>query len=183
MNSSSTLPFDRAYWVAAGRLLVGCYPGDLDPGEARRKLLGLINSGVEKVINLMEPNEVGIGGKPFVDYRPPLEVLARESGQVVGWERLAIRDYDVPDAAQMQRILDAIDQANASGQIVYVHCWGGKGRTGTVVGCYLARHGSAEGDAVLQQLNQLTKAAPYDFGYVPQTPAQCEFVRKWGPGQ
>jgi hypothetical protein len=145
MNSSSTLPFDRAYWAAAGRLLAGCYPGDLDPGEARRKLLGLINCGVGQIINLMEPDEVGIGGKPFVDYRSPLEALARELGREVGWVRLDIHDYDVPTVAHMQRILDTIDQANADGRIVYVHCWGGKGRTGTVVGCYLARHGPAEG--------------------------------------
>ena len=99
------------------------------------------------------------------------------------WEHLAIRDCDVPAVAQMQKILDAIDQASVSGQIVYVHCWGGKGRTGTVVGCYLARQGVAVGEAALKLLSQLTKAAPYDFGYVPQTPAQCAFVRNWRQGQ
>lgn len=31
--------------------------------------------------------------------------------------------------------------ALAAGQTVYVHCYGGIGRTGTVVGCWLVRHG------------------------------------------
>ncbi len=29
-----------------------------------------------------------------------------------------------------------------------MHCWGGVGRTGTVVGCWLVRHGLDDGDAI-----------------------------------
>jgi len=183
MNLSPALPFARSYWAASGRLLAGCYPGDLDPEEARCKLQGLIDCGVGRIISLMEANEVGIGGKPFVDYRPSLEALAREAGRVIQFERLPIRDMGVPAVAQMQRILDTIDGANAAGQVAYVHCWGGKGRTGTVVGCYLARHGLAVGEAALKRLNELTKAARYNFGPVPQTPRQCAFVRNWRQDQ
>lgn len=89
----------------------------------------------------------------------------------------------VPTVAQMQRILDTIDGANAAGQVVYVHCLGGKGRTGTVVGCYLARRGLAVGEAALERLKELTMAAPYDFGPLPQTSEQCAFVRNWRQGQ
>ena len=31
----------------------------------------------------------------------------------------------------MQEILDAVDRALAAGRNVYLHCWGGIGRTGT----------------------------------------------------
>ena len=58
-------------------------------------------------------------------------------------------------------------------------CWGGKGRTGTVIGCYLARHGLAVGEAALIRLNEITKAALFDFGTVPQTITQGTFVRNW----
>jgi hypothetical protein len=176
-------PFDRAYWAASGRLLAGCYPGDLDPEAARRKLQSLIDCGVGKIINLTGTTEVGTGGKPFVDYRPLLEELARKAGQVIQVERLPIHDMRVPTPDQMKTILDKIDDANDNGQAVYVHCWGGKGRTGMVVGCYLARHGLALGEAALKRLNELTKAATYDFGYVPQTPEQCAFVRNWKESQ
>jgi len=179
MYPSPLLPFDRAYWVVPFLLLAGCYPGDSDPGVARRKLQGLIQCDVSRVISLMPSSETDTGGRPFVDYQAPLAELARSSGRVVQFDRLPIRDMDVPGISQMQKILDTIDQANAGGQIVYVHCWGGKGRTGTVVGCYLARHGLAAGDAALIQLKKLTKAAPYDFGPVPQTSAQCAYVRNW----
>ena len=71
MNHSPLLPFDRAYWVVPSRLLAGCYPGDTNPEEARRKLQGLLQCGVSRILSLMRPDEVGIGGNPFVDYRAP----------------------------------------------------------------------------------------------------------------
>ena len=48
---------------------------------------------------------------------------------------------DVPRSQQQTAgILDAIDKALEDGKNVYVHCWGGIGRDGTVVGCWLVRH-------------------------------------------
>ena len=51
----------------------------------------------------------------------------------------------------MSDILDAIDAALRDGKTVYVHCWGGVGRTGTVIGCWLVRHGKT-GDEALSQI-------------------------------
>ena len=49
----------------------------------------------------------------------------------------------------LKHILDEIDGAILNGKTVYVHCLGGIGRTGTVVGCYLVRHGIAAGGKAL----------------------------------
>lgn len=91
------------------------------------KLEGLVRRGVGLVINLMEPDEVNHSGERFVDYRPTLEDAARKAGRVISCERLPIRDMDVPTQDHMRKILDTIDQANGAAQLVYVHCWGGKG--------------------------------------------------------
>ena len=40
----------------------------------------------------------------------------------------------------MVRILDAMDARLAAGTRLYVHCLGGRGRTGVVPGCFLVRH-------------------------------------------
>jgi Swiss Army Knife protein, DSP-PTPase phosphatase domain len=177
--SAPPLPFQRSYWAVPGRLLAGYYPGDLDPALARRKLAALVRCGVELVMNLMEADEVNWLGTPFADYRPMLEGIAGAAGRAIRCEQMPIRDADVPTVAQMRTILDTIDSANDGGQIVYVHCLGGIGRTGTVVGCYLARHGIAVGTAALEHLNALAKGSPYNFGHVPQTRAQCNFVCGW----
>lgn len=181
-NNPGDTPFTRSYWAAPGKLLAGEYPGDLNTAKAREKLAGLVQCGVRLVINLVEPGEKNRSGQPFVDYRPMLDDIAQRAGRSVRCERLSIRDNDVPTVDHMRKILDAIDAANAAGQIVFVHCWGGKGRTGTVVGCWLARHGLATGDAAVKRVKELTLASPYDFGPVPQTSAQCDLVRKWKTG-
>jgi hypothetical protein len=52
-----------------------------------------------------------------------------------------IRDFSVPSKAFMTSILDKIDELIANGESIYVHCQGGHGRTGTVIGCWLKKLG------------------------------------------
>ena len=81
----------------------------------------------------------------------------------------------------MATILDAIDDALDSGDTVYVHCWGGIGRTGTVVGCWLVRHGCT-GEEALAQVAEwwmgMAKASPYRSS--PETYEQRQYVLGWG---
>jgi HD domain/Polymorphic toxin system, DSP-PTPase phosphatase len=94
--------------------------------------------------------------------------------------RLPIRDVSVPQSPdKMREILDTIDAALSAKRIVYVHCWGGVGRTGTVIGCHLVRQGYV-GDAALTRLHELfaimDKSA---FRRSPETAEQEQWVRTW----
>jgi protein-tyrosine phosphatase len=60
-----------------------------------------------------------------------------------------------------------------------VHCWGGKGRTGTVVGCWLMRHGKATSGDVLRTIQQLRKDDPTWFEPSPETERQRWMVKTW----
>lgn len=182
MTAVPTLPFPRSYWVSPGKLLAGCYPGDFDPGVARQKLQGLAAAGVTQVISLMEAGEVDNCGRPFVDYRPEVENLAAEIGRAVVCRRFEIPDMGVPTVTRMAAILDAIDKEEGRGGCTYVHCWGGKGRTGTVVGCWLVRHNHASANDVLLRLADLTAHNRAAFPEVPQTVGQRRFVCSWLPG-
>ena len=82
----------------------------------------------------------------------------------------------------MTRILDDIDAALAKGEGVYVHCWGGIGRTGTVVGCWLVRHGLDRGDAI-RTIEELRRLVLDSFMPSPQTTAQRAMVTTWKPGR
>ncbi len=55
-------------------------------------------------------------------------------------QRFHIPDMRICDAAQINHILNAIDDRIAAGHGVYVHCWDGVGGTGMVIGCWLVRH-------------------------------------------
>ena len=88
-------------------------------------------------------------------------------------------DLNVPGIDEMEEILDAIDAAIEKRRAVYVHCWGGVGRTGTVIGCFLIRHGLANSDNVIKKIVQLRVEEEKSYRRSPETPAQNQFVRDW----
>ena len=79
----------------------------------------------------------------------------------------------------MKEILDIIDAAVGSDLPVYVHCLGGIGRTGTVVGCWLARHGIAVGQAALECIRKLRRNEARAFIASPETAHQRRYVSEW----
>jgi len=109
----------------------------------------------------------------------PLEQAAKKAGQQLGWVRFPIRDMSISPAAQMREILDTIHAEIRAGGVVYVHCWGGKGRTATVVGCFLLEAGLEDQETVLSKIRSLTAHASRFFWPTPQTQEQCGFVTNW----
>ena len=84
-----------------------------------------------------------------------------------------------PTAGHVMQILDDIDAVRAEGGTAYVHCWGGVGRTGTVVGCWLVRHGLDEGDAIA---TIAALRSEIGGGPSPETAGQVALIRGWRPG-
>jgi hypothetical protein len=176
------LPFPRSYWVEPGRVLAGCYPGDKDQDVAAIKLNCLIEAGVSRVINLMEADEVDHDGQSFVAYEARLQEVAQQLGRKVECHRFAIVDRSVPTIAGMTEILDCLDESLARRETVYVHCWGGRGRTGTVVACHLRRTRGLSATAALSLLADLTGHNERAFWPTPEMPSQREFVGAWKEG-
>ena len=79
--------------------------------------------------------------------------------------------------------LDAIDACLAAGRPVYLHCFGGMGRTGTVVCCWLLRRGFATEAEVFEKLDALRRAdvARRDRP-APENEEQRAFVRAFAAG-
>ena len=79
----------------------------------------------------------------------------------------------------MRGILDAIAEGLKGGG-VYVHCWGGIGRTGTVVGCHLVRSGMTGDEALAEVAEPFTSMAKYSpRRRSPETLEQEDYVRSW----
>ena len=174
-----SIPFDRAYWVMPGKLLAGCYPGSPDPDEAIQKQKGLLACGIGEIVNLMEPYEIDHSGNVFAGYEAPMKSLAVKMNMSISFQRFPIKDLGIPSRKDMQHILDHIDTSIEKNKSVYVHCWGGRGRTGTVVGCYLARHGYAAGIKVLKLINRLRKVTADANLVSPETDRQRNMVIEW----
>ena len=177
------IPFSRSYWVAPGKLLAGYFPGDKNPAAATHKLGGLLDCGIRHIVNLMEEDEVDHSGLPFHPYHIAIRHLAAQRGVEIVCERFPIQDLGIPSHRDMRLILDTIDKSIDQAMPVYVHCWGGKGRTGTVVGCWLARHEVAQGPAILEKIRGLRRFDPNGHQPSPETTSQRDMVLSWQAGE
>ena len=140
----------------------------------------MLNLGVRHFVNLMEPDERDWHGQLFAPYDTIARGLAQARGIELSFSRFAIRDLSLPSRVLMGEILHDIDKAVDSGRIAYVHCLGGRGRTGSVVGCWVVRHGAATGAEALERIGELRLVVPEAVrGPSPETPGQAAFVRGW----
>ena len=172
------LPIPEAYWVIPGRLLVGEYPGiPFAPERTRQRLDAFLEAGFDNFIDLTGPAETA------TPYEPILLEQAGAYGVEVRHTHFPIGDFGVPSIDGMNSVLDGIDASLARGARTYLHCYGGIGRTGTVVGCFLVRHGQS-GEAALQQLAAWWQKVPKHTRYPhsPETLTQEAFVREWKNG-
>ena len=175
MSSGTTGPIPNSYVVPGTRLMAGEYPGDRDSDVAATRLAAFLDAGVRTFVDLTAPAD------GLVPYEPTLRRLAM--GYDVERLSFPIKDVSITDDDGMCRILDAIDSALAADRTVYVHCWGGVGRTGTVVGCWLVRHGKTGDEALAEvarlfQLMTPKKLARNNRGS-PETHEQREMIREW----
>ena len=166
-------PIIESYWIEENRFLAGEHPGGYNPESTRRRMDGFLEAGIDTFIDLTQPHEL-------VPYETILKAQAQIFEVNASYHRFSIRDHDVPSRETMVAILNTIDQALNTGRSVYVHCWGGVGRTGIVVGCHLVRNGRTNEQA-LSQVNKLYKTRP-DNPFYPNSPEsdeQIEFVLNW----
>jgi len=169
-----TRPIAESYWVVPGQILAGEYPATAySPERARQRLISLLKNGFDSFVDLTHPDEIP-------SYAPLLMQEATEFGLPVCYRRFPIGDYGLPSQEQMQAILVYLEQARQQGRKTYLHCQGGIGRTGTVVGCYLVQQGLG-GEAALAQLAEWWRGVPKSalHPHSPETHEQAEFVRNW----
>jgi len=169
----NSLAIDNSYWVIPERFKAGEYPGSIQNDETRSKLRWLFAQGIYYFLDLTAPGEYDL--KPYVDL---LNEEANKIHKTVVHKRFPIRDLSNPSREEMMEILNTIDLALAAGNNIYLHCFGGKGRTGTVVGCYLAQHGLLGAEA-LEKIREMRKGLPDGERPSPETEAQIGMVKEW----
>ena len=176
LETNPPVPITNTYWVLSRQLLAGEYPGDCDQQVAETRISALLDAGIRTVMDLTEENEIVPG------YSGLLRALAEDRRTEMTYMRVPIPDRSAPSVWTMRCILDVLDRSLADENPAFVHCFAGIGRTGTVVGCYLKRHGLATDQDVMARIAELRRCMPYAGNPSPQTPEQVRMVKTWENG-
>jgi protein-tyrosine phosphatase len=158
------------YWVPIepGAVLAGPHPVLAPEGGEDRVRRLVTTFGVRHFVDL----------SGLEDWMPRYEGFLRQLAPRCDYTRYPIRDRWLPeDPGRLHELLQRMIADGERGQITYVHCQAGLGRTGTVVGCLLREMGF-KGDAALDELVRLRWEARLHEGS-PEFEEQREFVRGW----
>lgn len=152
-------------YCAAERLYAGEYPGDKSADKAQEKLAAFCSFGITHFIDLTEEGEL----EPYAHLLP----------EGVVHRRFPIVDVSVPenhdDVAELLVYIDQVLSSSGTAK-VYVHCWGGVGRTGTIIGCYYVHKGCVFTEA-LSRLKKAFKQCPKsERRRTPETLEQEKFI-------
>ncbi len=150
-----------------GRFLAGEHPSGGAAGALANRLHSLTDTGIDCYIDLTEEGE-----QP--DYRSLLPGHAE-------YARYAIADMGVPfNVSQTRAALACIRDALARERRIYIHCAAGIGRTGLIVGCFLAEE-ERNGRKAIARLNRLWRQSERarSWPQVPQTYEQADYIGHW----
>eukprot|EP01039_Chlorochromonas_danica_P003487 gene3487-3820_t len=150
-------PTPESNWVIPGLLLVGAYPASLSDEETFDLISGILKCGIRKFVCLQLEYVPAVSepawrsGAALRPYFEDVRRIVREKNRfpdlvnhpnVVNEESLSfvhcpIVDCGVTDDSKVLRLAEELVADISRGQVIYIHCWGGHGRTGTVVSIML----------------------------------------------
>ncbi len=126
-----------------GKLGLCCSPGSKS-NQRDKDLDELKNSGVTHIFSVQEAEEI----KKMI----PVETMEERQKAIlkVGMKftHEPITDCSAPTLGHARKIVTQILSELDNGENIVIHCWGGRGRAGTVASCTLVAHGYDFDDAI-----------------------------------
>lgn len=188
-------PHDTCNYVLPRQLLAGSYPGSKREPEHTLKIRACLAVGVDSFLCLQPWEELARRFVPYASVAKRLmeedEELARTRSQALGVPRekgakaleflhLPMPDGGVTEDEKLRTALGVIVEKIQKGRILYVHCWGGHGRTGTLIcGLLVAYYGLTTRQAQEYYMQAHTqRSSPRAAGYWPHSQEQWDQVER-----
>ncbi|PPQ68871.1 hypothetical protein CVT24_007680 [Panaeolus cyanescens] len=172
-------PIPNSYW--ATNLLLACEYPWTPKNPDNPKVDNLLRAGVRTFIDLTESGEL----VPYNCILAERCALLGIDPSTIEYHRFPIRDRCLPESVSyMYQVLNTLQDNQDRGRISAVHCRGGIGRTGMVIGCWLVESGVAKnGEDALSMIAREWKTVEKctRYPHSPETGAQFDFVFQFLP--
>ena len=100
---------------------------------------------------------------------------AERARVTVDFGHCPIPDLGVPNLEALETVVADLTRRLKAGQVVYLHCWGGRGRAGTVGACVVGRLYGLRGEEALARTDRALSTRE-DTGRSPETEEQRALV-------
>jgi len=181
-------PTDFSNWVVQCRVLAGAYPGHRDNIEKHKHLIDdLLAAGVTTFVCLQLASEL-VSFRPYHDtvlevWKQRVQLQQKAATSEPKFLHFPIPDHSITKDEDVLAFTDELVSRFHNGEVMYIHCWGGHGRTGTIVACLLARlyglRGVEGAETALQLTSALHSCRVNTRGSSsPQSACQFEQVRR-----
>lgn len=167
-KETANAPAYNSFPVNGSRIWGGEYPFDLNEETGKQKLKTAIDFGITHFIDLTEEGELS----PYEQFIP--------AGSLVSYERFPISDTHTPASFEdtMNLLLHMDDILKNPNAKIYLHCWGGVGRTCTIVACWLGWKEKTDFFNTLRNLDTMWAQCPKsERRSTPDTEEQIDFIQ------
>ena len=171
-------PIPSSNWVVPGSLCAGGYPGSVDEQVAHEYAQAMATARFDTYVCLMESDELA-------RFRPYTELIASAGAQltpplpVLDHVHFPIPDRGLPrDETDLLALVRDMLARMSQGRKLYVHCWGGHGRTGTVVAVLLAHLHGISAKTSLIMWKQMHHTRTHHATRASPEARQAAFVRR-----
>lgn len=187
-------PTPWSNWVIPEYLIAGGFPASLDDAETDSTLTSILQHGINVFVCLQAEFSLSAvesdwrrGHALRVYLHDAQRLMARankESSTKIKQRKLdflhlSIRDGGITTDAALICLVDDCCSRLLRGEKLYIHCWGGHGRTGTLIAVILGRIYGLNADQALHytQVSHDSRQNPQNISS-PQTPSQIAQVRR-----
>ena len=141
-------PTGTSNWLIKGRIMVGSAPGShvldkADPCKFQKyskknalcELGVLRDEGITSFLSLQQSSEA-------LKFRPMYQTLlskAWSEGLVPSFTRQPVVDGSIMRDEELLQLVNTFYEKYMQNEVLYIHCYGGHGRAGTVAACLLAK--------------------------------------------